>query len=202
MVSWLGTRRRGTMLTALRSREQRTKKGAELRFIDLDSIGRIPCLRQNENNSDPLCDPSKTEKFYRFEEQFPMCKLRLFYSLLVPLIIVLAFATRSGSPLVPAFIAKYGGDTLWAWMVFVVIRLISPHWAIWKSAALALTIAYCCEISQLYHAPWIDAIRSYRLGVVLLGDCFVWSDLVCYTVGILVGAFAEWGVGELKLGRS
>jgi hypothetical protein len=59
---------------------------------------------------------------------------------------------------------------------------------------LTLTLAYGCEISQLYHAPWIDAIRSYRLGIILLGNCFVWSDLVCYTVGILAGAFAEWGL--------
>ena len=123
-----------------------------------------------------------------------MYKLRLIYLLLVPLIIVSAFATRSGSPWIPALIAEYGGDTLWAWMVFMVVRLICPRCAIWKSAALTLMIAYCCEISQLYHALWIDAIRSYRLGLVLLGNCFVWSDLVCYTVGILTGAFAEWGV--------
>ena len=123
-----------------------------------------------------------------------MQKLRLIYLALVPLVIVTALATRSGSPWVPAFVVEYGGDTLWAWMVFMVIRLVGIRWAIWKSAALALTIAYCCETSQLYHAPWIDTIRSYRLGVLLLGNCFVWSDLVCYTVGILAGAFAEWGL--------
>ena len=123
-----------------------------------------------------------------------MWKIRLIYLLLVPPIIFSAFATRSGSPLVPAFLAEYGGDTLWAWMVFMVIRLIAPRLPIWKSAALALTIAYLGEISQLYHAPWIDAIRSYRLGAILLGDTFLWSDLVCYTVGILAGAYAEWGL--------
>lgn len=121
-----------------------------------------------------------------------MWKLRLIYLLLVPLVIVSAFATRSGSPWIPAFIAEYGGDTLWAWMVFMVIRLVNTRWAIWKSTVLALTIAYGCEISQLYHAPWIDTIRSYRIDVILLGNCFVWSDLVCYTVGILAGALAEW----------
>lgn len=120
-----------------------------------------------------------------------MWKIRLIYLLLVPLFIFSAFATRSGSPLVPAFIAEYGGDTLWAWMVFMVIRLIGPRWPIWKSASLTLTMAYLCEISQLYHAPWIDAIRSYRLGGIILGFGFLWSDLICYTIGILAGAFAE-----------
>jgi hypothetical protein len=123
-----------------------------------------------------------------------MWNLRLTYLLLVPLVIFAAFATRNGSPWIPEFIAEFGGDTLWAWMVLMVIRLIAPRWAIWKSAALTLAIAYLCEISQLYHAPWIDAVRGYRLGHVLLGDTFVWSDLLCYTVGILAGAFAEWGL--------
>lgn len=126
-----------------------------------------------------------------------MWKLRLVYVLLALPVIYIAFFTRSGLPWIPAFIAEYGGDTLWAWTVFMVIRLIAPRWAIWKSAALPLMIAYGCEISQLYHAPWIDAIRGYRLGLILLGNCFVWSDLVCYTVGILAGAFAEWAVRRI-----
>jgi hypothetical protein len=123
-----------------------------------------------------------------------MWRIRLTYLLLVPLVIFSAFATRSGSPLIPAFIAEYGGDTLWAWMVLMVIRFTAPRWSVWKSAALTLCISYLCETSQLYHAPWIDAIRSNWFGHVLLGDAFVWSDLVCYTVGILAGALAEWGL--------
>jgi hypothetical protein len=131
-----------------------------------------------------------------------MWKLRLIYLLLVPVVIWIAFATRSGDPWIPAFIVDYGGDTLWAWMVFMLIRLAAPRWPIWKAAALALTLAYGCEFSQLYHAPWIDAIRAVRIGVVrigliVLGNAFVWSDLVCYTVGILAGVSGEWGLRNL-----
>jgi hypothetical protein len=100
-------------------------------------------------------------------------------------------------PWVSAFFAKNGGDTLWAMMVFMVIRLIGPRWTIGKAAALALTISYLCEFSQLYHAPWIDTFRSYRLGHVLIGSSFAWTDMVCYTVGILAGAFAEWAVRRM-----
>jgi hypothetical protein len=126
-----------------------------------------------------------------------MWKIRLTYLVLAPLVILAAFATRSGSPLIPALVAEYGGDTLWALMVFMVIRAIAPRWSPWKSAGLALLISYLGEISQLYHAPWIDAIRSYRLGSVLLGYGFLWSDLVCYTIGILSGAFSEWGLRKV-----
>jgi hypothetical protein len=118
--------------------------------------------------------------------------LRLIYLALIPAIIVLAFATRSGASWIPGFVATYGGDTLWALMAFWVVRVILPRWSLLRAVLLTLAIAYLCEISQLYHAPWIDAIRSYRLGCVLIGNCFVWSDLVCYTVGVLAGAAVEW----------
>ena len=53
----------------------------------------------------------------------------------------------------------------------------------WVSIA-ALTFSYGIEISQLYHAPWIDALRAYSLGGLILGFGFLWSDLVCYSVGV------------------
>jgi hypothetical protein len=121
-------------------------------------------------------------------------KFRLILLGLIPLLIVSAFATRSGSPFIPGFVAEYGGDTLWAAMVYLLIRLIVPRWSPFRSAVLAMMISLLGEISQLYHAPWIDAIRAYRLGGVILGYGFLWSDLVCYIVGILSGAFLEWGL--------
>ena len=47
------------------------------------------------------------------------------------------------------------------------------------------------EISQLYHAPWIDSIRATTLGGLILGFGFLWSDLICYTVGIVIGAIID-----------
>ena len=31
------------------------------------------------------------------------------------------------------------------------------------------------ELSQLYHAPWIDELRQIRLAALLLGQGFLWS---------------------------
>lgn len=42
---------------------------------------------------------------------------------------------------------------------------------------------YGIELSQLYHALWIDAIRNTTLGGLIIGFGFLWSDLVCYTIG-------------------
>ena len=54
------------------------------------------------------------------------------------------------------------------------------------ACVLALVFSYLIEISQLYHAPWIDAIRSTALGGLVLGFGFLWSDILCYTVGVLL----------------
>jgi hypothetical protein len=61
-------------------------------------------------------------------------------------------------------------------------------------AVISLGLAFLVEISQLYHAPWIDSIRQTTLGALVLGFGFLWTDLVCYTVGIATGSLTEWGI--------
>jgi hypothetical protein len=56
---------------------------------------------------------------------------------------------------------------------------------------LAIGLCFLIEISQLYHAPFIDSIRQTRLGGLVLGFGFLWSDLVAYAVGGLVGLVLE-----------
>jgi len=44
---------------------------------------------------------------------------------------------------------------------------------------------------QLYHAHWIDFIRSSRLGHLVLGSTFNTPDLLAYVVGITIAAIVE-----------
>jgi hypothetical protein len=69
---------------------------------------------------------------------------------------------------------------------------------------MSLTAGWCfgisvlVETSQLYHAPWIDTVRSTFLGAVILGSGFLWSDLACYFVGTAGGLAVDWwGVNRL-----
>ena len=55
-------------------------------------------------------------------------------------------------------------------------------------AGLALLTAFTVEISQLDRIEWHDAIRSTRLGTLLLGRGFLWSDLLVYSLGTAVAA--------------
>ena len=63
------------------------------------------------------------------------------------------------------------------------------------ACVLALVFSYLIEISQLYHAPWIDAIRATALGGLVLGFGFLWSDILCYTVGVLLGIIVDGLLG-------
>ncbi len=118
---------------------------------------------------------------------------RFVYALLLFAVILLGLASRAHSmqPYLPRFIAEYAGDTLWALLVFLGFGFLWPQLAPWRVAAMACAFSILIELSQLYHAPWIDTLRHTRLGGLILGFGFLWSDLVCYMAGVAVGVGAE-----------
>ena len=116
-----------------------------------------------------------------------MTKRRLTYFFLYLAIIPVGFATRKVPRFFPPVMAEYGGDTLWATLFVFLYRAIWPKPALWKIALGTYLFAVGIEISQLYHAPWIDQIRKTFLGRMLLGSGFLWSDLLCYLVGVILG---------------
>lgn len=66
-----------------------------------------------------------------------------------------------------------------------------------SSAVIAGGIAVAVELSQLYHAPWIDTIRGFRLGSLVLGSTFNWPDIPADAVEILIAALIDryWRTG-------
>ena len=93
-------------------------------------------------------------------------------------------------PLSP-FFSKYGGDALWAVVVFFGFGFLLPGSPLLKLALLSLGSAWGIEFLQLYHAPWIDSVRGYRLGHLILGTTFNAPDLIAYAVGVTLAAFLE-----------
>jgi hypothetical protein len=108
------------------------------------------------------------------------------YLIAASLVVVMGLASRRYAADLPSFLARYAGDTLWAATVFVLIGVLRARWPTGRVAAAALATSYGVEISQLYHAPWIDAVRATRLGALVLGYGFLWSDVACYTVGVAI----------------
>ncbi|MBC7807956.1 MAG: DUF2809 domain-containing protein [Akkermansiaceae bacterium] len=117
---------------------------------------------------------------------------RLIYIALSIATIAVGLAVRRFGATLPPFVAAYAPDALWALMVFWVIGLVWTRATTAQVAVAALTFAYLIEISQLFHPAWLDAIRHTRLGGLVLGFGFLWSDIACYTVGVAVGVGVEW----------
>jgi Protein of unknown function (DUF2809) len=115
----------------------------------------------------------------------------LVQSVLIALVCLMGLGSRRYAQVLPGFIAAYAGDTLWALMAFLGIGLILPRSSTRTISCLAMAFSVAIEISQLYHASWIDSIRETTLGGLVLGFGFLWSDLACYAVGVGLGAMID-----------
>jgi Protein of unknown function (DUF2809) len=115
----------------------------------------------------------------------------LAWTALIALAVALGLGSRRFGELLPGFVAAYAGDTLWALMAFLAIGLFLPRLTTWRVAALAISFSVMIEVSQTYHAPWIDSIRGKTLGALVLGHGFLWSDLACYVAGVGIGVLFE-----------
>lgn len=116
---------------------------------------------------------------------------RLLYLAFSLVVTTLGLASRHSGEYLPNFVSGYAGDTLWALLVFLAISLMAPHTSSYLRGLIAVGFAYVIELSQLYHAPWIDAVRNTTLGGLVLGIGFLWSDLVCYAVGVSMGVAVD-----------
>ena len=111
-------------------------------------------------------------------------------------VIPAGLASRHLGSSLPRMVSVYGGDTLWALFFYLVIRALRPQSSLAASAVACLVFSALIETSQLFHPPWLSPIRRTLFGQLVLGEDFLWSDLVCYTVGVALGVtwdgFLQW----------
>ncbi|PQA59503.1 ribosomal maturation YjgA family protein [Siphonobacter curvatus] len=91
-----------------------------------------------------------------------------------------------------AFVPLAVGDALWAVAVFWVLHLLNPQAKTSRLALFALLISYAIEFSQLWQASWLVKLRSTLPGKLLLGQGFLYSDLIAYSLGISVVVLIKW----------
>lgn len=127
-----------------------------------------------------------------------MRRSRILYLILTIITIILGLLSRKVSGL-PQIISAYSGDILWALMMFLIIAFIFKKKSTIFIISWAIILSFGIEISQLYHAPWIDAIRNTVLGGLILGFGFLWSDLVCYTIGIIIGIIIDIMINKINI---
>ena len=80
------------------------------------------------------------------------------------------------------------GDVLWAAMIVWLISAIAPRTKLSVRCAVAFAFCVVIELSQLYHAPAIDTLRSATIGHLVLGSGFDPRDLFAYACGVVAAA--------------
>ena len=108
-------------------------------------------------------------------------KLRIFYLSGIAVLIALGLLSRRVK-----FVPAACGDALWAMMVYCCFRIVLIRKPMIISAVAALITSFAIEFSQMLTPDWLVKIRSTFLGHMLLGQGFLWSDLLAYTIGIAV----------------
>lgn len=96
----------------------------------------------------------------------------------------------SGWPIV----GPYGGDAAWTIAAAGGLRVLLPGLTGVRIALLAYGLSVGVELSQLVHTEWLDAIRGHRIGALLLGRGFLWSDLVAYAAGAVLSGLIDRAV--------
>lgn len=103
--------------------------------------------------------------------------------LCIAFIVIVFFGLLSRSHrMPPSFFVEYGGDTLWAAMMYIVFAFIKPRGKILYICLITLVFSYLIEFSQMLTWQWLVYLRTTPFRYIL-GQGFVWSDLLCYTIG-------------------
>jgi len=84
------------------------------------------------------------------------------------------------------FLPDACGDALWAMMVYCCVRILLIRSNLTVVAFIALFLSFSVEFSQMLTFDWLVRFRSTFLGHMLLGQGFLWSDLLAYTIGISI----------------
>lgn len=115
---------------------------------------------------------------------------RILYLFFIISTIALGLVSRAA--FIPELIYPYLGDLFYALMIFWITGFLFPRISSVNAALISVLFCFLIELSQLYHAEWIDEIRKTRLGGLILGFGFLWSDLVSYVVGGMIGLGLEY----------
>ncbi|MDQ6419372.1 DUF2809 domain-containing protein [Paenibacillus sp. LHD-117] len=111
-------------------------------------------------------------------------RARIAYIGATALILVAGLATRVKAESLPDLVSVHFGDALWAAMIYCGFRVIWTFKRAERALIASLVFCLAIELSQLYHAEWIDSIRETAFGGLVLGRGFLSADFIRYGLGI------------------
>ncbi|MBN2519435.1 MAG: DUF2809 domain-containing protein [Bacteroidales bacterium] len=82
-------------------------------------------------------------------------------------------------------------ELFWCLLIFLFIK--KPF----QIAILVFLVTCSLEFLQLWHPVFLEKVRSYFIGKILLGNSFVWTDFIYY----FFGCFIAYWIMTLVKGR-
>jgi hypothetical protein len=110
-----------------------------------------------------------------------LAKKRICYLMAVGALIPLGLISRRVD-----WLPDQVGDMLWTMMVFCCWRILLVRSRLERVAVATLTFSFLVEFQQLVRWKWLVGLRSTTLGHLVLGQGFLWLDLVAYVLGTLL----------------
>jgi hypothetical protein len=107
---------------------------------------------------------------------------------LLVLIVPLGFATKFYSGPASSWVDSYGGGILYEVFWILTVLLVWPRLSPVCVAGGVFAATSALEVLQLFHPPFLEAIRGTLLGHALIGSTFAWWDFPHYAVGCFAGA--------------
>jgi len=71
-------------------------------------------------------------------------------------------------------------------MIYSLVRILFPLKKSTSILFLSLLVCYTIELLQLYQGNWMIELRKTMFGRYVLGQGFLWTDILAYTFGIAV----------------
>jgi len=83
------------------------------------------------------------------------------------------------------------GDFLYAVVIYILIQILFINKGHYQIAFVSLITCYTIEFLQLYQADWMLELRKTLFGRYVLGQGFLWTDILAYTFGVLIALLLE-----------
>ena len=89
-----------------------------------------------------------------------------------------------------SIIRPYGGDFLVVIFIYCFIKSFIDL-PVWTTAIAVLLFSYTIEILQYFNLVKMLGLQDSRLARIVLGTSFAWTDLIAYTLGIILVVWIE-----------
>jgi len=123
-------------------------------------------------------------------------QIRLLAGLVVATVIPIGLIARSfrsgaSTETILGFAATYLGDTLWPMMFYFIGRFLFPTALCRRLFFFVLALTLTIEFGQLWKPPLLQWLRQQPISGFLLGNSFVWSDVICCTIGAVAAVVID-----------